>query len=156
MGGGRGAIVEGNEAKLGAAALEGLAIMDSPEREEFSEELTMLAAGIESLVGNKLGFRTFFFPSERDGDNWNFYSGEALLFWAEALRRGENFAPILEQCVKVSKCCRKIHFQKRNPAFVPWHTQACTSLFAHSGERGFQSLCLRSATGCCQCSNGTI
>ncbi len=142
IGGGRGAIVEGSEAKLGAAALAGLAIMDSPEREEFSEELTMLAAGIESLVDNKLGFRTFFFPAERDSDNWNFYSGEALLFWAEALRRGERFAPTLEQCVKVSKCCRKVHFQKRNPAFVPWHTQACTSLFAYSGRKEFAKFAL--------------
>ena len=137
IGGGHGAIVEGNVAKLGAAALAGLAIMDSPGREEFSRELTMLAAGIESLVDDKLGFRTFFFPAERDGDNWNFYSGEALLFWAEAVRRGMSFAPSVERCAAVSRCCRKIHFKKRNPAFVPWHTQACTSLFAHSGRREF-------------------
>lgn len=142
IGGGRGAIVEGNEAKLGAAALAGLAIMDSPGQEEFSRELGMLAAGIASLVDDKLGFRTFFFPDERDGDNWNFYSGEALLFWAEALRRGMGFAPPIERCVAVSKCCRKIHFKKRNPAFVPWHTQACTSLFAHSGRREFAKFAL--------------
>ena len=111
-----------NETKLGAAALAGLAIMDSPGREEFFGELTMLAVGIESLVDNKPGFRTFFFPAERGGDNWNFYSGEALLFWAEALRRRESFVPTLEQCAKMSKCCRKMYFQKRNPAFVPWHT----------------------------------
>lgn len=142
IGEGRGAIVEGSEAKLGAAACAGLAIMDSPGQEEFSRELSMLAAGIESLVDDKLGFRTFFFPAERDGDNWNFYSGEALLFWAEAVRRGMNFAPSLERCVAVFKCCRKIHLQKRNPAFVPWHTQACTSLFAHSGRREFTKFVL--------------
>ena len=137
IGKGCGAIVEHTGAKLGAAALAGLAIMESPAREEFSQELTKLAAGIESLVDDKLGFRTFFFPAERDGDNWNFYSGEALLFWAAAVHRGERFAPPLERCVAVFKCCRKKHLQNRNPAFVPWHTQACTLLFAHSGRREF-------------------
>ena len=88
LGDGRGAIVEATGAKLGASAIAGLAILDSPVPEKFLDELTMLAAGIESLAHEELGFRTFFFPPERDGQNWNFYSGEALLFWAEAARRG--------------------------------------------------------------------
>lgn len=142
LGDGRGAIVEAAEAKLGAAALAGLAILECPDREEFSRELAMLAAGIESLVDDRLGFRTFFFPAERDGENWNFYSGEALLFWAEALRRGMSFAPPVERCATVSECCRRIHQKKRNPAFVPWHTQACTSLFAHTGRREFARFAL--------------
>ena len=49
----------------------------------------MLMAGIDSLADEALGFRTFFFPPERDGQNWNFYSGEALLFWAESRAAGE-------------------------------------------------------------------
>ncbi|MCY3802791.1 MAG: hypothetical protein OXG06_00065 [Gammaproteobacteria bacterium] len=142
LGDGRGAIVEEAGAKLGAAALAGLAILECPDQEEFSRELVMLAAGIESLADNRLGFRTFFFPAERDGDNWNFYSGEALLFWAEALRRGMSFAPPIERCATVSECCRKIHRKKRNPAFVPWHTQACASLFAHTGRREFARFAL--------------
>ena len=137
IGGGRGAIVERTGAKLGAAAVAGLAILGNPAREEFSEELTMLAAGIDSLVHDELGFRTFFFPRERDGDNWNFYSGEALLFWAEALRRGLQFAPPIERCAKAFERCRERHYRKRNPAFVPWHTQACTCLYAQTGRREF-------------------
>ncbi len=142
LGDGRGAIVEEAGAKLGAAALAGLAILECPNQKEFSRELAMLAAGIESLADDRLGFRTFFFPAERDGDNWNFYSGEALLFWAEALRRGMSFAPSIERCATVSECCRKIHRKKRNPAFVPWHTQACASLFAHTGQREFARFAL--------------
>ena len=134
--------MENTEAKLGAAALAALAIMESPARAEFTRELAKLAAGIESMADDQNGFRTFFFPAERDGENWNFYSGEALLFWAEALYRGESFAPTLEQCLAVFKCCRKKHLQKRNPAFVPWHTQACTLLFAHSGRREFAKFVL--------------
>ena len=66
------------------------------EQGEFLEELSLLAAGIDSLADERLGFRTFFFPRARDGENWNFYSGEALLFWAQAARRGLSIAPSLE------------------------------------------------------------
>ena len=138
----RGAIVEPAGAKLGAAALAGLAILESPARAEFLAELTLLAAGVESLADEERGFRTFFFPPERDGDNWNFYSGEALLFWAEAARRELPFAPSLEQCAAAFERCRDRHYRRRNPAFVPWHTQACASLFAQTGRRDFAAFAL--------------
>ena len=137
LGGGRGAIVEPTGAKLGAAAVAGLAILESRATEEFSEELALLAAGVASLADDTLGFRTFFFPPERDGENWNFYSGEALLFWAETARRGLSFAPTLERCAAAFERCRARHLRKRNPAFVPWHTQACASLFAQTEQRDF-------------------
>ena len=137
IGGGRGAIVEDTGAKLGAAALAALTILESPAREEFLEELHMLAAGVDSLADDKLGFRTFFFPRERDGENWNFYSGEALLFQAEAARRGFAAAPSVERCAAAFERCRARHRRGRNPAFVPWHTQACASLYAQTGRREF-------------------
>ncbi|MCY4585400.1 MAG: hypothetical protein OXB98_05110 [Bryobacterales bacterium] len=142
IGEGRGAIVERTGAKLGAAALAALAILESPASAEFLPELEMLAAGVNSLADKDRGFRTFFFPPERDGDNWNFYSGEALLFWAEAMRRGARYAPTLEQCVSTFACCRRRHYQARNPAFVPWHTQACASLFNRTGRREFAGFVL--------------
>ncbi len=137
IGNGRGAIVETTGAKLGAAALAALAILESPAREEFPTELTMLAAGVNSLFDKEQGFRTFFFPPERDGDNWNFYTGEALLFWAEARRRKTAFAPSLERCAEVFSRCRERHYRARNPAFVPWHTQACVSLYKQTGLREY-------------------
>ena len=137
VGGGRGAIVERTGAKLGAAAVAGLAILESGASGGFLEELSLLAAGIDSLADGELGFRTFFFPPERDGENWNFYSGEALLFWAEAARRGLPAAPSLERCAAAFERCRARHRRKRNPAFVPWHTQACASLFAQTGRREY-------------------
>ena len=135
LGDGRGAIVERTGAKLGAAALAALAILESPARAEFEAELEMLAAGVESLADAERGFRTFFFPPERDGENWNFYSGEALLFWAEAMRQGVPWAPSLEQWMAAFVRCRRRHRRARNPAFVPWHTQACVSLFAQTKRR---------------------
>ena len=142
IGGGRGAIVERTGAKLGAAALAALAVLESPARQEFMPALTKLAAGVESLVDDEHGFRTFFFPPERDGENWNFYSGEALLFWAEARRLGAACAPTLDRCAEAFERCRARHFAARNPAFVPWHAQACASLFAQSGRREFADFVL--------------
>ena len=134
---GCGAIVESTGAKLGASAVAGLAILEASEGHEFLEELGMLAKGINSMADEESGFRTFFFPRERDGDNWNFYSGEALLFWAEAARLGVPGAPALAKCARTFELCRARHYRKRNPAFVPWHTQACASLFAQTGRREF-------------------
>ncbi|MDE0390808.1 MAG: hypothetical protein OXI57_01920 [Rhodospirillales bacterium] len=142
IGGGRGAIVERTGAKLGAAALAALAILESPARQEFAPALTGLAAGVESLADEERGFRTFFFPPERDGENWNFYSGEALLFWAEALRRGADCALSPERCAETFARCRARHHEARNPAFVPWHTQACASLFAQTGRRAYADFVL--------------
>ena len=135
IGGGRGAIVESTGAKLGAAALAALAILESPASAEFLPELRMLASGVDSLADDEAGFRTFFFPPERDGDNWNFYSGEALLFWAEARRRGAGFAPSRERWTAVFARCRDRHRRARNPAFVPWHSQACASMFEQTNRR---------------------
>ena len=135
IGDGRGAIVERTGAKLGAAALAALCILESPASGEFTTELAMLTAGVNWLADDELGFRTFFFPPERDGENWNFYAGEALLFWAEAARRGAEGAPSLERCAATFERCRERHFRARNPAFVPWHAQACTSLFMQTGRR---------------------
>ena len=137
IGSGRGAIVENAGAKLGAAAIAALAILENPNQGQHLSELSMLAAGINSLFDKEQGFRTFFFPPERDGENWNFYSGEALLFWAEARRRKTDLAPPLKRCVEVFSRCRDRHYRDRNPAFVPWHTQACVSFFKQTGRREF-------------------
>ncbi|MDE0305877.1 MAG: hypothetical protein OXI87_13515 [Albidovulum sp.] len=137
IGDGRGAIVESSGAKLGAAAIAGLAILENSGGDEFVEELSMLGKGINSLADDKLGFRTFFFPQERDGENWNFYSGEALLFWAVATRLGLPTAPSISRCVSTFETCRSRHYRRRNPAFVPWHTQACAVLYGLSGCRNF-------------------
>ncbi|MCY4545244.1 MAG: hypothetical protein OXD39_08400 [Gemmatimonadetes bacterium] len=137
IGRGRGAIVEPTGAKLGAAALAALCILESPAFCDFKTEYDMLNAGVNSLADKDMGFRTFFFPPERDAENWNFYSGEALLFWAEAMRHGAPGAPTLERCAETFEKCRERHNRARNPAFVPWHIQACTSLFKQTRRREF-------------------
>ena len=90
LGDGRGVIVEPAGAKLGAAALAGLALLEAPSLGEFCEELRLLRAAVDSLSGGPFAFRTFLFPRHRDGQNWNFYAGEALLFMSLTCSRSDS------------------------------------------------------------------
>lgn len=94
----------------------------------------MLAAGVDSLSNKDGSFHTFFFPPECDNENWNFYSGEALLFWPSMMTQGE-FAPLMARCTAAFLHYPARHRLSRYPAFVPWHTQACVSLFAQTAWR---------------------
>lgn len=131
LGDGRAVIVErGGVAKLGAAALAGLAIVESPAPTRFGDVLQGLLRSVASLAGGVSGFRTFFFPASRDGQNWNFYAGEALLFQCEAARRGVASAPSRAGLARTFEAIGVRHRRAANPAFVPWYAQAGLSLFA--------------------------
>jgi hypothetical protein len=117
-----GYIAEGEKAKLGAAALAALAIHENPAAADHAEPLAALSATVDALWQSNGAFRTFLKPADRN-DNQNFYPGEALLFWAARLARvgpRADAARFLQ-----SFAFYREHFRAaRNPAFVPWHTQA--------------------------------
>lgn len=110
--------------KLGAAALAALAIAEHPERERWAEQEALLAATIDHLWHPDGSFSTFIEPAGRT-DQQNFYPGEALLYWAH--RYEEDREP-----ERLARFMRSFHYYRRwhlepdnrNPAFVPWHTQA--------------------------------
>ena len=113
-----------DKAKLGAAALAALAIWESPFREQHREHLDGLTAMVAHLQEESGAFRTFYLPADRN-DNQNFYPGEALLYWA--IRYGEQRDPaLLRRFMRSFHHYRAWHREpaNRNPAFVPWHTQA--------------------------------
>ncbi|NOZ54186.1 MAG: hypothetical protein GXP08_13835, partial [Gammaproteobacteria bacterium] len=56
-------------------------------------------------------------------DNQNFYPGEALLYWATKQRLTPNNT-LLTKIYKSFHYYKTWHRQNRNPAFIPWHTQA--------------------------------
>jgi hypothetical protein len=64
-------------------------------------------------------------------DCQNFYPGEALLLWSSLLREGE--LDLLNRFWKSFEFYRRWHLENRNPAFIPWHTQAYWNVwkFAH-------------------------
>ena len=109
-------------AKLGAAALAALAILESPQRKHYLNEEYALHSMIYSLGNADGSFDTFYIPRERK-DNQNFYSGEALLFLAARYSFSRN-PEELKRIMAAFQYYRTWHLQNRNPAFVPWHTQA--------------------------------
>jgi len=108
--------------KLGAAALAALAILESPQRKQFLDEEYALHKLIHSLGNADGSFDTFYIPRERK-DNQNFYSGEALLFLAARFSISRN-PEELNRIMAAFHHYREWHRNNRNPAFIPWHTQA--------------------------------
>lgn len=118
----RGVVQWNGSAKLGAAALAALAILHHPQRARFGDELRSLLRGIDDLWQPDGSFRTFHFPGDRN-DNQNFYPGEALLLWATLLKLSAN-ADLHSRFMRSFHYYREWHRAARNPAFIPWHTQA--------------------------------
>jgi hypothetical protein len=134
---GLGSIEYDGSSKLGAIALALGAIMESPIRSEFAKEEAALRRTIDRLWLPTGRFDTFLTSSgtpggeddegELEGDDHlkyhNFYPGEALL--SLALTFAETRDATLEQKILTSaRHYKEWHLQNRNPAFVPWHTQA--------------------------------
>jgi hypothetical protein len=127
-----GAIYWNGSVKLGALAIAGQAIIESPFIAEWQSQLAALRETIDKLWQPSGAFRTFLIPEDRN-DNQNFYPGEALLFWATSLEQDRN-EELLARALK-SVFYYRDHFRKRpNPAFVPWHSQATTILYRLTGD----------------------
>ena len=131
LGDGLAIIAEHPAANLGASALGGLAILAGPEKSRDHRALAMLLRAIQSMTNDRSGFRTHFYPADRDGNprDWAFYSGEALLFLAESKRLGIAEAPDLTELLVLYRRCRERWRQDRHVAMVSWHCQAATSLY---------------------------
>lgn len=130
-----GTIEHDGTAKLGSAALAALAIHELDARDVHEETYGLLCDGVAALWQADGEFRTFHHPHHRN-DNRNFYPGEALLFWATRLG-AERDEALLAKCRKSFAYYRDWHRAHRNPAFIPWHSQACARLFDLTGERIF-------------------
>ncbi|BBK37542.1 hypothetical protein STAQ_26200 [Allostella sp. ATCC 35155] len=128
---GSGVIAHGGSAKLGAAAIAGLCLLEAPPTPARSEVLERLIQGIERLWSADGAFRTFHFPAARN-DNQNFYPGEACLFWAKLFTARRDPA-VLARLLRSLDHYRDWHRRQPNPAFVPWHAQAHAALHAATG-----------------------
>jgi hypothetical protein len=120
-----GLIYEGKDkVKLGAVALATLALFEHPRREQFKRYEQRLWATIDYLWRESGEFRTFFKPADRN-DVQNFYPGEAQLAWAFRWEESRDEA-LLDRFMRTFRYYREWHVdpRNRNPAFVPWHTQA--------------------------------
>lgn len=127
--------------KLGATALGALAILEHEGAHgPHAGALAKLRAGIDRQWQEDGAFRTFLWPADRN-DCQNFYPGEALLFYA-ALYRHTGEADVMERAMRSFRCYRAWHREHPNPAFVPWHTQACARLFEATGDAELRAFVL--------------
>lgn len=124
------------KAKLGAASLAGMAILESDIEKELGSKEQMLRNLTFHLWNDNGRFRTFYKP-ERD-DNHNFYPGEALLYWS-LLYSEELDEFLLKRFMKSFEYYREWHLKNRNPAFIPWHTQAYYNIWKFTGNEELKS-----------------
>lgn len=115
-------LFEGRWAKLGAIAGAALAITENPGGGRHREQLESLTATIAALWQPDGSFRTFLKPVERN-DNQEFFPGEALLYWAILLARGDP-AVDPDRFQRSFNHYRNFFREKLSAPFVPWHTQA--------------------------------
>lgn len=130
-----GLIEYGNMVKLGAVALAAISLVEHPKRDEFSRPERKLFGLIEHLWQPNGRFKTFYKPAKQDTAH-NFYPGEALLAWSYKLE--EKLDPkILNKFMQSYRHYKEWHLdpQHRNPAFIPWHTQAYYKVFKKTEER---------------------
>ncbi|MDC8831951.1 hypothetical protein [Alteromonas gilva] len=108
--------------KLGAAALAALAIHTSPDSADFERYYDGLAKAITEQWQADGMFRTFI-RQERN-DQHNFYPGEALYYWAHVIEQQGPSSPLLDEFMASARTYMAWHRNAKNPAFIPWHTQA--------------------------------
>jgi len=136
---GNGMIIEhvsNNSVKLGAVALAGLAIVEHPGRAEWATYEKGLLKTMDTLWHDDGSFRTFYRPANRGmHDNANFYPGEALLLWATLYEQTGDDA-LLQRILKSMRFYKDWHLKNRNPAFIPWHTQAYYKVWEKLQQKG--------------------
>ncbi|MBW7989431.1 MAG: hypothetical protein FVQ84_05350 [Planctomycetes bacterium] len=127
-------LIEWNgKVKLGALAIAAMAIVEHPKRNKWSRQETALRRTIDSLWKADGSFNTFYKPKDRK-DNQNFYPGEALLLWS-ILYEEKRDEKLLQRFMKSFEYYRKWHLgTNRNPAFIPWHTQACYTVWKQTSD----------------------
>jgi hypothetical protein len=130
-----GFIYDDGSAKLGAAALAMISLIESPLREQFAEYEKGLYALTLHQWQESGEFHCFYKPTDRTQDNLhNFYPGETLLSWAFLYEQNSDEA-LLEKAMKSMRYYKEWHIKNRNPAFIPWHTQAYYTIWTKTKSK---------------------
>lgn len=119
---GLGLIEYNGKIKLGAMALASLAMLEFPGP-DFEKVQKKLLETTLSMQRNDGSFQTMLKPVSEGDPFQNFYTGETLLLWAYVYERHEK-PELLDRFMRSFRYYRNWHRERRNPAFVPWHTQA--------------------------------
>jgi hypothetical protein len=114
------------KSKLGALGIAAYTLRIHREGSQWAEQERSLSAAIDTLVDEDGSMQSWLsHPNGHVGDQNNFYPGEALFYWAQVLSEQDD-PELLERYMRSFRYYREWHLKKanRNPAFVPWHTQA--------------------------------
>jgi hypothetical protein len=123
---------EGDQVKLGAAALGVLAILESGVPQKYAAELTALGQFLLDMQQADGSFQTFYQPPDFQ-TNDRFYSGEALT----ALARLAEFSGEAKYLAAVEKSFpyyQNLLQKNWSPQYVPWHTQAYYTAYRITGD----------------------
>jgi len=132
-----GLIEYNGKVKLGAVALAARAILENPQRSTWAAEETALRALTDHLWRTDGRFKTFYKPVGKGG-NENFYPGETLLYWSGRYADRPS-AQRLGQIIQSYSFYRRWHLENRNPAFIPWHTQAYYETWGETHDHRLQA-----------------
>ncbi len=134
-----GLIAWNNKIKLGALAVATMALIMHPNRDKWSHQEAALLRTINFLWNKDGSFTTFFKPKGRT-DNQNFYPGETLLLWAILYEHNRD-ERLLKRFMKSFKYYQNWHLNivNRNPAFIPWHTQACYKVWKQTRDKNLKN-----------------
>ncbi len=124
--------------KLGAVALAALALVEHADAQRWAAQEAALRRTTDFLRREDGSFTTFYKPEGRN-DIQNFYPGEALLYWAALYERDQD-PQRLAHIMAAFKYYRDWHLKpaNRNPAFIPWHTQAYYKIWRLTKDKGLQ------------------
>ena len=112
--------------KLGALALAAYSLHTHRNGLRWRDQELALRRTIDSLVDEDGSMRSWFsHPNVNAAEQDNFYPGEALFYWAQLIAEGDD-PELRDRYMRSFRYYRDWHLQERNrnPAFVPWHTQA--------------------------------
>ena len=140
---GLGLIEWSGKIKLGAVALAALALFEHPDTERWQAQHRALARTVETMHEPSGAFQTFYEPAART-DGQNFYPGEALLYWATRYERSRD-DDLLARIMRSFRYYRAWHLDpdNRNPAFIPWHTQALYKVWRITGDDALRDFIYR-------------
>ncbi len=110
-----------------------MAMYTHPKREKWATQIAGLRAMVDHLWHEDGSFASYYTGGTEEF--WNFYPGEAMLFWS-TIYAEEKDPEILRKYKLSVPFFKRWHLDpnNRNPAFVPWHLQANYMLWAALGE----------------------
>ena len=132
-------ILYGGDAKLGAAALAALSIIESPHSKEFGEKGQKIGALLLASQNQNGSFQPFYIhPTGRYDERsyMRFYAGETILALAK-LYSASGDRRYLDAAEKGAEYYERYVWEDYDPAFVPWMVLSLYELHSITGKQEY-------------------